>query len=79
MQADTLFRECGCEVDFSSDGRITRLSFCFQCSQEVDIQFPLELPLASSASGPEPEPEVVSCPDPTVVDRRSRIPPLLHW
>jgi hypothetical protein len=63
MPSDTLFRECGCEVDFTEDGRITRLSFCYPCSLKVDIQLPLQIPLASSDKAVEPEPEVHHAPN----------------
>jgi hypothetical protein len=53
----TLFRECGCRVDFDAAGRIIRLAFCYECAQAVDVQWPLPLPLACSDTADEPEPE----------------------
>jgi hypothetical protein len=53
----SLFRECGCRVDFGQAGQIRCLAFCYECARAVDIQWPLPLPLAYSDNAAEPEPE----------------------
>ncbi len=57
VSTNMLIRSCGCSIDFTKGGRILRIALCASCYPWVDIQAPLELPLACSDNADDPDPE----------------------